>query len=609
MIPRHPAGEAGTMQAAEAMPRAAESRRAWLRALELTAPIPATPHRILPTVIDELAATRGAAPALLSERECLSYRALAERANGYARWALACGIGIGEAVALYMPNRPEYLAAWLGITRVGGVVALLNTHLIGPSLAHCLELVAPRHVIVAGVLIDRLATALRGLGARPTVWIHGAGHDDFPRVDRDVERYGGEPLERTGRRPTTLDDWALYIYTSGTTGLPKAARVSHFRLMQWSHWFAGLMDVRPPDRMYDCLPMYHSVGGVVAPGAALVGGASVVLRERFSARDFWSDVVRWDCTLFQYIGELCRYLLHAEPTAAETAHRIRLCCGNGLSADVWEAFEHRFRIPRILEFYAATEGNVSMFNVDGKPGAIGRIPSFLAHRSAAALVRWDDAREAPARDERGRCIRCATNEVGEAIGKVGEERGGRRFEGYTSADASEQKLLRDVFEPGDVWFRTGDLMRRDADDYYYFVDRVGDTFRWKGENVAASEVAEAICAFAGIREATVYGVAVPGAEGRAGMAAVVLDAELDRAAFRAHLRERLPAYARPLFVRVRGHLDVTTTFKHARQDLVRDGYDPAAGSDVVLFDHPGLEAFVELDAALYDRIQTGGIRL
>src|SRR5881296_1351718 len=564
MIPGRPVVQAPTLRESDAAARPAGSHRAWLRALELTAPITKTPDRVLPTVIDELAAHLDEAPALLSDRESLTYRALTERANRYGGWALEHGIGTGDAVALFMPNRPEYLAIWLGVTRVGGVVALLNTNLAGSALAHCIDLVAPRHVIVAAELIAPFMTALPHLAGAATIWVHGTGHDDFPRIDLDVERRAGEPLGRADRRPPTIEDRALYIYTSGTTGLPKAASVSHFRLMQWSHWFAGLMDVRGGDRMYDCLPMYHSVGGVVAPGAALVGGASVVLRERFSARDFWSDVVRWDCTLFQYIGELCRYLLHAEPTASETAHRIRLCCGNGLSADVWEAFEHRFRIPRILEFYAATEGNVSMFNVDGKPGAIGRIPSFLAHRSAAALVRWDDAREAPARDERGRCIRCATNEVGEAIGKVGEERGGRRFEGYTSADASEQKLLRDVFEPGDVWFRTGDLMRRDADDYYYFVDRVGDTFRWKGENVAASEVAEAICAFAGIREATVYGVAVPGAEGRAGMAAVVLDAELDRAAFRAHLRERLPAYARPLFVRVRGHLDVTTTFKHAR---------------------------------------------
>ena len=601
----------GTIRAAAtpARTQAAESRRAWLRALELTVPIATTPQRILPTVIGELATRLDTAPALLSEHESLSYRALAERVNRYAHWALERGIGIGDVVALFMPNRPEYLAAWLGITRVGGVVALLNTNLTGRSLAHGIDLVAPRHIIAAAELVDTLANALAVGRDTPTIWVHGAGHEELPRLDRELERCSNEPPELTDRRAPTLDDWALYIYTSGTTGLPKAARVSHFRLMQWSHWFAGLIDVQPSDRTYDCLPMYHSVGGVVAPGAALVGGASVVLRDRFSARDFWRDVVQWDCTLVQYIGELCRYLVHAEPTTFETEHRVRLCCGNGLRADVWEAFRQRFRIPRILEFYAATESNVSLFNVEGKPGAVGRIPPFLAHRFPMALVRWDREREAPARDAQGRCIRCTTDEVGEAIGKVDEAQAGRRFEGYTSPDASEHKILRDVFEPGDAWFRTGDLMRRDPDDYYYFVDRTGDTFRWKGENVATSEVAEAIYAFGGIREATVYGVSVPGADGRAGMAAVVLDANLDLAAFRLHLRARLPAYARPLFVRIRNTLDVTTTFKHAKQDLIRDGYDPAAVPDVVLFDHPELEAYVEVDAALYDRIQAGRIRL
>ena len=393
--------------------------------------------------------------------------------------------------------------------------------------------------------------------------------------------------------------------------MPKAACISHGRLMQWSHWFAGLMDVRPVDRMYNCLPMCHSVGGVLATGAALVGGGSVVIREAFSARAFWEDVTRWDCTLFQYIGELCRYLAAAEPTPAEMAHRIRLACGNGLAADVWQPFARRFRIPRVLEFYAATEGNVSLFNVDGKPGAIGRIPPFLAHRFGTTLVRLDPDGEEPARTADGFCVRCNPGEVGEAIGRIpaGTPSVTAGFEGYTDPAATQQKILRDVFEPGDAWFRTGDLMRRDADDYYYFVDRIGDTFRWKGENVATSEVAEAICAFGGIREATVYGVSVPGADGRAGMAAVVLDANLDLPAFRAHLRERLPGYARPVFLRIRSTLDVTTTFKHTKQDLIRDGYDPAAVSDVVLFDHPELDAFVELDAVLYDRIKTGRVRL
>jgi fatty-acyl-CoA synthase len=582
-----------------------------VRALELTAPIAKNPHRILATVIEELAEQFGDAPALLSERECLTYRALAERSNRYARWALDQGLAKGDAVCLFMPNRPEYMAIWLGITRVGAVAALLNTNLAGPSLAHCINLVAPKHLIVAVELFDSLNTALPHLAAPAKVWAHGPGHDEFPRIDRDIERHAGEPLRKAERGPVTIDDRALYIYTSGTTGLPKAANVSHSRLMQWSHWFAGMMDTRPTDRMYNCLPMYHSVGGVLATGAVLVAGGSVVLRERFSARHFWHDVIRWDCTLFQYIGELCRYLLHDEPVPEETEHRIRMCCGNGLRPDIWSAFKTRFRIPHILEFYAATEGNVSLFNIEGKPGAIGRIPSFLAHRFPAALVKFDVDTDEPVRNEQGFCLRCATNEVGEAVGQLLKDPSnvGSRFEGYTSQEASEKKILRNVFEPGDAWFRTGDLMRRDEKGYFYFVDRIGDTFRWKGENVATSEVSEAICAFPGVKLATVYGVAIPGVDGRAGMAALVTEAQLDLAAFRTHLINRLPAYARPLFLRFRSEIDVTATFKPTKHALVRHGCDPDATADVIYFNDPERQAFVRLDAPLYHRIQAGEIRL
>jgi fatty-acyl-CoA synthase len=380
--------------------------------------------------------------------------------------------------------------------------------------------------------------------------------------------------------------------------------------MQWSHWFAGLMDTRATDRMYNCLPMYHSVGGVLATGAVLVGGGSVVIRKTFSAHQFWPDVVRWDCTLFQYIGELCRFLLHTANHPDEKAHRIRMCCGNGLRGDVWNAFQARFGIPYILEFYAATEGNVSLVNVEGMPGAIGRIPPFLAHRFPATLVKYDAEADAPVRDERGFCIRCAPNEVGEAIGQLLKDRSnvGSRFEGYTDGNASEKKILRSVFEPGDAWFRTGDLMRKDAHGYFYFVDRIGDTFRWKGENVATSEVSAAICGFPGIRDANVYGVAIPGTDGRAGMATVVAGGELDLAAFRAHLSDRLPSYAQPVFLRVRDDLEVTSTFKHTKSALVRDGYDPASIDDAIYFNDRERQAFVRLDKSMYDRIRIGPFR-
>ena len=227
----------------------------------------------------------------------------------------------------------------------------------------------------------------------------------------------GDSLDRSEYRPPTIADRALYIYTSGTTGLPKAVNVSHFRLMQWSHWFAGMMDTRPDDRIYNCLPMYHSVGGVVAIGAALVNGGSVVLRERFSASGFWDDVVESKCTIFQYIGELCRYLVNTPARTPEAQHQLRLACGNGMRAEVWEEFQRRFQIPQILEFYAATEGNFSLYNCEGRVGAIGKIPSFLKHRLSMALVKFDFETGEPIRNEEGFCIRCSANEAGEAIGQ------------------------------------------------------------------------------------------------------------------------------------------------------------------------------------------------
>lgn len=570
--------------------------QAWARALELTTPIAKRPDRIFPKVIEERAAQFGDTPALLSDRECFTYRALAERANQYSRWALAQDVGKGDCVGLLMPNRPEFMACWLGITQVGGVVALLNTNLRGPALTRCINLVAPKHLVLAAELVDALNTTLPELVTRPRIWNHG-----------DLDPYGREPLGDSERRPVTIEDRALYIYTSGTTGLPKAAAVSHGRVMQWTHWFAGMMNTQPADRLYNCLPMYHSVGGVQAPGAVLAGGGSVVLRDKFSARRFWDDVIRWDCTLIQYIGELCRYLIATECSPQETPPRIRMACGNGLRPDIWDAFKNRFGIPQILEFYAATEGNVSLFNVEGEPGAIGRIPSYLAHRFPATLIQFNVEKGEPVRDERGLCIRCGPNEVGEAIGQLqnGTENIGGRFEGYTSPEASEKKILRSALKPGDAWFRTGDLMRKDERGFFYFVDRIGDTFRWKGENVATPEVAQALCEFPGIKEANVYGVAIPGTDGRAGMATLVTDGELDLMTLRAHLARRLPHYARPLFLRIRSEMELTATFKYTKSDLVRQGYDPAATPDLIYFDDPDREAFVRMDDTLYDRIQTG----
>ncbi len=592
-------------------PKASSSAsQTWLRALQRASSIPTQRDRLLSTVIDAMAERLGDVPALLSDRECFTYRELVQRANQYAHWALDQGLAKGDVVGLLMPNRPEYIAIWTGISKIGAVVALLNTNLTGPSLAHCINIVHPKHLIVASELSAAFSTAVESLACTPAIWIHGAGDRNYQRLDERIRQYPAEPPSASQLPSVTVEDRALYIYTSGTTGLPKAANVSHARVLQWSQWFAGMMDIRETDRIYNCLPMYHSIGGVLVPGATLVGGGSTVVREKFSVSQFWRDIVRWECTSFQYIGEFCRYLLNDARGPESVNHRLRLACGNGLAADVWQDFKDRFRIPRILEFYAATEGGISLFNVEEKPGSIGRIPPYLAHRFSPVLVRFDVEKGEPVRNEEGFCVRSGVNEPGEAIGRLSEDRSnlGSRYEGYTDRQASDKKILCNVFESGDAWVRTGDLMRKDEKGFFYFVDRVGDTFRWKGENVATTEVSAAICEFPGIQHAIVYGVGITGADGRAGMAAIAADDELDLSAFRAYLADRLAPYARPLFVRINGDIAVTGTFKYSRAELVRQGFDPSTTTDVIYFDHPETRKFEPIDQRLYELIQAGVLR-
>jgi fatty-acyl-CoA synthase len=587
-------------------PSAAKS---WLKAIELTSRIEADPCRLFADVVEDWAKRQPDHPALISDAETFSYRTLAGRINRYARWALSAGIEAGDTVCLLMPGRPDYIAAWLGITRVGGVVALINTKLVGQSLSHCINVADADHVILAEDFRSVFESALPYLNRAPKIWIHGS-HSNEASIASALDDMDASPLSPAERRGVSIGDRALLIYTSGTTGLPKAASISHRRILNWGGWFAGLTGASTEDRLYDCLPFFHSVGGIVAPCSMLSAGASVVLADKFSATTFWHDIAHWDCTLFQYIGELCRYLLKAPPSEYENIHRLRLACGNGLRGDVWEAFQARFCIPRILEFYAATEGNFSLYNVEGKPGAIGRIPPLLAHRFPAAIVRLDVELGIPVRGADGLCIPCARGEVGEAIGRIGSaDDGGGRFEGYTDADETEKKILRDVLAPGDAWFRTGDLMRLDEGGYFHFVDRVGDTFRWKGENVATSEVNQAVLDCAGVVDATTYGVEIPGADGRAGMAAVVADDGFDLTEFQRHIARRLPAYAHPVFVRISAGLETTETFKQKKHQLVREGFDSNVVNDPMFFREPKSGAYCPIDATSYARILNGSMRL
>ena len=586
------------------------ARDAWLRALANTAKI-GEQNETLPIVIDRLASRFGAAPALIDPQTEMSFSGLAHRVNQYARLGLSLGLLPGDAAALLMNNSTEYVALWLGLTRIGAVVALVNSQLTGDALVHSIKVANPKIVIAGADLAPRVSAVRGKLPHGVACFVYGACDEDFVPLAPLLAALPGEALQAAECAPPPLDAMALYIYTSGTTGLSKAAKVSHYRLMQWSYWFAGMLETTAQDRMYNCLPLYHSVGGVVATFAPLVNGGAVVVRPRFSASEFWRDISAERCTLFQYIGELCRYLVNSPHQAIETQHQLRMACGNGLRPEVWSVFQERFRIPRILEYYASTEGNFSLYNCEGQVGAIGRIPPFLAGKLPVALLRFDVDAGEPRRNAEGRCERCEPNEVGEAVGLIPEDaaqRGGR-FEGYADAVASERKLLRNVFKKGDAWYRTGDLMRRDERGFFYFVDRVGETYRWKGENVSTAEVLTALTAVPGVLEGVVYGVAVPGADGRAGMAALVVGHQFDLAEFRRSIAERLPAYSRPVFLRLIATLEATGTFKPRKQDLVAAGFDPARVEDPIYFDDARTAAYVPLDSALFAKITAGTIRI
>ena len=566
-------------------PERPSASRIWARALDATGRLMRDPLATFPVVIDRLGERFGDAPALSSPRETYSYAELAGRTRQYARWAMALGGGPGMVIGVLMPNRPDYLAVWLGITRVGAVASLLNTELPPSALAHCLTASGVTHLVVDQRLEGRARDAAALMDVAPHI-----------HVEPELSGISSEPLE-TSTLAVTLASPALHIFTSGTTGLPKAAIVSHRRVLSWAGWFAGLTGTTADDRLYNCLPMFHSVGGVVAIGSVLLNGGCVVLREKFSASAFWSDIRRENCTLFQYIGELCRYLLAAPPQADDRDNPLRLIVGNGLRAEVWQAFEQRFAPGQVIEFYAATEGTFSLYNVEGKVGAIGRFPPFLLRQPPAIIVRRDD--DGIVRDDSGHSVLCEPGEAGEVLGRIDQ---GLKFEGYTSVSDSDSKIVRNVLHDGDAWFLTGDLMKQDAEGFFYFVDRIGDTFRWKGENVATTEVAAALTGKAGIAEACVFGVAIPGTDGRAGMA--VITGKLDAPAL--DLTAELPAYAQPVFLRVVASLAVTDTFKHQKTAYITDGFDPALGG---VYWRQTKGAYAPLDDADYHRILSGDIRL
>jgi fatty-acyl-CoA synthase len=546
--------------------------------------------------------------ALIFEKERLTYRQLDALANRFAAWGQAQGLKPGDTVALLMPNRAEYVPAWIGMAKIGVATALINNNLTGAALAHCLSISNAHHVITDEESIHAVESIRAGLPRQLTYWLIDAEHETHRTLNLKEPKLAPERPSKSLRAGLQSKDVALYIYTSGTTGMPKAAKITHVRAQLYMRAFAGATGAKADDVIYCALPLYHATGGLCGVGAALLNGGTVVLRRRFSVSHFWDDIADHGCTMFVYIGELCRYLINAPPHPKECAQPLRLAFGNGLRPDVWVEFQQRFAIGDILEFYGSTEGNVSMFNFDAHPGAIGRVPNYLRKRFSVRLARFDVESEQAVRGENGLCIEAEPHEVGEAIGLIGGD-ARSEFAGYADKTASERKILRNVFEQGDAWFRTGDLMRKDEDGYFYFVDRIGDTFRWKGENVSTTEIAEVIARYPSVAEAIVYGVKIDHVDGRAGMAAITPEPNFDLNGLRVYLERELPAYARPLFIRIQPAIETTGTFKYRKFDLVTEGFNPTAIEQALYFDHPIEHAYKPINVSLYTQIQSGAFRL
>lgn len=530
-------------------------------------------------------------------------------ANRYAHSFLARGCQMGDTVSVMMENRIEFLGVIFGLNKIGVTAALLNTNLTGKPLTHCISTTSSRACVVGEECSAAIAGIMGELNLRTGKdFLYVAENNNNPcpdwadDLDADAQDRPWTDPEETAA--VELGHTALYIFTSGTTGIPKAAIMSNKRYLGTASLSAlGGMRLEPQHRVYNCLPLYHATGLVVGVGGALVSGASTLIRRKFSASNFLSEARREGTTHFVYIGELCRYLLNTPQQSDDAKNPLHTMMGNGLRSDVWMQFKKRFGFKRIAELYGASEGNAGFCNILNKDLTIG---TTLVN---VKLVQYDVFNDQIVRDNQGHCIEVQPGEPGLGLIQVDPN---AQFEGYTNKEATEKKVVRGAFEEGDVWFNTGDLLRTiDVGfsfgfTHFQFVDRVGDTFRWKGENVSTNEVGELINLHADVRFSNVYGVNVPGADGRAGMAALTLReglTSLNLESFAKHVQKELPAFARPVFLRIQPEIEVTGTFKMVKGDLREEAYDLARMVDPIFVMLPGSPSYVSLTPELHNKIK------
>ena len=489
------------------------------------------------------------------------------------------------------------------MVKLGAAAGMLNHQQRGEVLTHSIKLIAPQLILVGEECRAALDSTGFAPGSDDTLRYFWQGSGAAPKGFTDLTQDSAARSESNPRSTAEVQARAtcFYVFTSGTTGLPKASRMTHYR---WLRGMAGLsqmaMRLKPNDIFYCCLPLYHNNALTVSWGAVLGSGGALVLARKFSATRFWDELRESKATAFCYIGELCRYLLNRPPTPRDRIHDVRLMVGNGLRPELWDAFQQRFGIANVSEFYGASEANVAFVNGFGMQRTAGFCPLSFA------IVAFDAEHEQPLRDARGFLVKVPKGGTGLLLGEISER---APFDGYTDRKSSDAKVLCDVFKKGDRWFNTGDLVRDQGYRHIQFVDRVGDTFRWKGENVATTEVESALNGFPGIEQAVVYGVALPGADGRAGMAALTLIGTFDGAALARHLCATLPAYAVPLFVRLKGEQEVTGTFKFKKVDLKREGFDPGGISEPLYVLADRSQGYESLNTKLFEQIQQGALRL